>query len=318
MRDDELDDEKALMILFFLSIQESAKSISEIWDNFEKEIKYNNRFFPNSRILDEIERLKSQAEIIIPQGEMFYRARLMNSASPLGIDKKNEKEIIDIISKHYPELKGKDVDVIKYYLKNTEFLVTLNESLKREIYECFNKRKRFWGYNAKDSDAPPADKASAGRANSRYISYLYLSNDVKTAIYEVRPRFEQFVSVAKIRIDKDLKIYNFCNINAISTDDLFTLSMMSELFSDYKTGKEEDYYATQYICEYIKKLGYDGIRFISAVNPEGKNIVLFNTKENPDTSKKDYTILNSKVYNVSSIDIKYKQIAPLREGRDDR
>lgn len=310
MEVDKLTDEEALIILFLFLFQKSSEHVSELWLNFENEIKYNNRFFSENEILNELDELKTQAEMVLSTGEIFYRARLIDSIFP-GMTQKNEKEILDMIVRHYPEMKGKDARQVYLFLCNIGDLLKLENPLMQEVTDFLHQRKRFWGYDKKGSDAPPQDVTSSGRANPRFISYLYLADSKKTAILEVRPHLGQNVSVAKFRIDRDLKIYDFSNTNnRVGQTDLFTLSMISEAFSDYKTGREEDYYATQYICEYIKHLGYDGIRFKSSINPKGKNTVLFDTSLNKETKKKNYTILNSKIYYVSNIDIQCSQIAP--------
>src|ERR1017187_5317341 len=51
---------------------------------------------------------------------------------------------------------------------------------------------------------PLADRAYEGRVNPKGIPCLYLSNDMKTAMKEVRPWIGSFVSVAKFVMLRDL------------------------------------------------------------------------------------------------------------------
>ncbi len=44
-------------------------------------------------------------------------------------------------------------------------------------------------------------------------------------------------------------------------------------------GDPIEYAPTQFLCEYIKKLGYDGIKFKSAVSETGTNVLLFDVNE---------------------------------------
>jgi hypothetical protein len=42
---------------------------------------------------------------------------------------------------------------------------------------------------------------------------------------------------------------------------------------------ELDYLPTQYLCEYIKSLGYDGVEYGSSLHEEGINLVIFNDEK---------------------------------------
>ena len=185
----------------------------------------------------------------------------------------------------------------------------------KKLNRYLRKKKNFLGgYDAKQSDAPPKDKTSEGRANPKNISYLYIAEDLKTAMMEVRPNLTQEVSVATIKILKTLRLFDFCYVD--SEEELgksLDLGIISNAFSAPNFGNENNYYATQYLCEFIKELGFDGIRFYSSLNPPGKNIVLFNTKRNPITKSKDYEIVESKVYSITKLDLNYQIIAPIKK-----
>ena len=62
----------------------------------------------------------------------------------------------------------------------------------------------FGPLNRKDIGAPPPHKTSDGRINPRGISYLYLSDDIETALIEVRPWLKQEVTVGYFEITKNL------------------------------------------------------------------------------------------------------------------
>ena len=88
-----------------------------------------------------------------------------------------------------------------------------SQSIMEEIELIFEKEKKFWGYDAEQSDAPPKDKTLGGRANPKNISYLYIAEDLKTAMMEVRPNLTQEVSVATIKILKTLRLFDFCYVD---------------------------------------------------------------------------------------------------------
>ena len=116
-----------------------------------------------------------------------------------------------------------------------------------------NKEKGYFGYGAKDSFIPPAKATKDLRANYRYISYLYCTNHPYTALVEVRPRLGARVSIATIRVNQELHLLD-----------------LSMLYSKPVTVDDDvlDYIPTQYIAEYAKNLGYDGIAFRSSLTPE--------------------------------------------------
>ena len=61
-------------------------------------------------------------------------------------------------------------------------------------------------------------------------------------------------------------------------------------------------------------MGFDGIRFYSSLNPEGKNIVLFDTEIDPAIRCKNYKITNSKVYKVTKLGIDFQQEIPISKS----
>lgn len=133
--------------------------------------------------------------------------------------------------------------------------------------------KGFFGYGKKGSFVPPIKSTRDMRANYRYIPYLYCANHPYTALVEVRPRLGAKVSVAKINVKEKLTLLDFTMKNASEriTDTKYNLlSELSILFSKPVTTDDDilDYIPTQYIAEYAKKLGYDGIAFRSSLTPE--------------------------------------------------
>lgn len=131
---------------------------------------------------------------------------------------------------------------------------------------------------------------------------------------EVRPNVSQDVSIATIKILKNLRLFDFCYID--SDEEMgksFDLSIISVKFSTPNFGGEDNYYATQYLCEFIRELGFDGIRFYSSLNPNGKNLVLFDTNKQPDTGCKNYEIIESKVHSITKLDLDYRLTWPVEQ-----
>lgn len=134
--------------------------------------------------------------------------------------------------------------------------------------------------------------ASPGRANPRGISYLYLCSDDQTPFYEVRPYYLDRVDIGKFLILEDnLKIVDFTEkVNLFKVfydegEDVFMRKVKRRVLFDAFSSdlskplrsfdSELEYIPTQYICEYFKDSGADGIMFKSSVREEGRNLVLF-------------------------------------------
>jgi hypothetical protein len=78
-------------------------------------------------------------------------------------------------------------------------------------------------------------------------------------------------------------------------------AIMSE-FSKPNKGDAKGYIPTQYIAEYLRFLGYEGIRFNSSLYKSGYNLTIFNL----DKCKP----INSKLYKTDEIFFKTKCMAP--------
>ena len=146
---------------------------------------------------------------------------------------------------------------------------------------------------AKEMGAPPKDKTIEGRINPRGIPYLYLANDIKTAISEIRPWLGQFITVGSFGLQKDLFVVD-------ASKDLFKGTIIlkkeeqvpstrwephiwgsiNQSFSiPVRVGEEHKYYTpTQYLSECFKNAGYDGIIYKSSLTEEGYNFALFDSQ----------------------------------------
>lgn len=179
-----------------------------------------------------------------------------------------------------------------------------------ELYRCrvisdeskINKEEGFYGFGKKDSFVPPARVTRDLRANYRYIPYLYCANDPYTALVEVRPRLGAQISVATIRANEELRLLDFTMASIPSRmseakQNLF--ADLSLLYSKPVTDDDDvlDYIPTQYIAEYAKNLGYDGIMFTSSLMPEIHEDVRTAMSTNSLYSKINFDRFNIVVFN---------------------
>lgn len=138
--------------------------------------------------------------------------------------------------------------------------------------------------------APPAANASHGRANPAGIPYLYLGSEIVTAVSEIRPHTGDIACIANFTMPDDLVLIDLCNPRAtVSPFVLGAGSDIGRILSDLtfleRLGAELtrpvrqqvaafDYTPSQYLCEFIKKCGYDGVVYRSSVS-DGINLALF-------------------------------------------
>lgn len=194
--------------------------------------------------------------------------------------------------------------------QNTEVLQILNDGISNPFlsflpsevfYRCRIMEKGrgitldsdFHGYNADESFIPPPEKTSDMRANYKGIPYLYCANDPYISIVECRPRLGAKVSVATIEVLEHLRLFDttiqYWPVNAMEDPVKSSLLKdLSRLYSEPISYADDtaDYIPTQFIAEYIKNLGYDGIVYQSSLTPEIKqkgryayNVVIFNYKK---------------------------------------
>jgi hypothetical protein len=134
---------------------------------------------------------------------------------------------------------------------------------------------------------PPLITATAGRANPQGIPYLYLSADKETTVYETRATYLDYVTIGTFRLIEDIKIVK---LRTVEIQSPFEEEILEKLLYqpflkglEYELSKplrrfdsELDYLPTQYLCEFIKHLGFDGVEYGSAMKKGGINLAIFN------------------------------------------
>ena len=137
--------------------------------------------------------------------------------------------------------------------------------------------------------APPKRIASHGRANPAGIPYLYLGSSPVTAISEIRPHTGETACVADFTSPRDLKFVDLRNPRSMVSPFLLNPSDIGRMRNDLpfleRLGDELtrpvvpqsaaiDYTPSQYLCEFIKNCGYQGVIYRSSVS-DGINLALF-------------------------------------------
>lgn len=189
---------------------------------------------------------------------------------------------------HAPEV---NLNQLRNLLKVNQLKISAKSLILYRSRVC-DSEHYLHGYNKKeDISAPPPNKASAGRTNSEGIPCLYLSADELTTYHEVRARMFDHITVGKFTNVEDLTIVDLTNLDNITpfADEELDVSWYAvniEIIKKiaYEISKPMrsfdnvlDYIPTQYVADYIKSLGYDGIKFKSTINKGGINYAFFDS-----------------------------------------
>lgn len=163
------------------------------------------------------------------------------------------------------------------------------------------------GMKKEEMGPPPAKKATAGRANSAGICCLYLASDIMTTFHEIRARDLDYISVATFKNTKELKIVDLSNLENISPFSLgsfdcewfaINMSILKKISMEIakpllRQDSELDYLPAQYISDFVKSLGFDGICYKSTLNKEGLNYAIFEYKK--------FQCVDVKLYHINSL-----------------
>lgn len=145
-------------------------------------------------------------------------------------------------------------------------------------------------FSPEEMGAPPPRLATHGRANPAGIPYLYLSSTPETAASEVRPHTGEIACVADFTLDPGLQLVDLCSprrrispFKLASVEEIGQLrcnvSLLERLGEELTTpvvpqSAAVDYVPSQYLCEFIKRQGFDGVLYRSSVS-NGVNLALF-------------------------------------------
>lgn len=144
-------------------------------------------------------------------------------------------------------------------------------------------------YSLKDMGAPPRHLAGHRRANPAGIRYLYLGSEPGTAVAEVRPHTGEKASVAKFTLppiravdlrDPRARISPFILESAEQISRVRGGLPLLERLGEELTKPVQprsaafEYIPSQYLCEFIKKRGFQGVVYSSSVS-DGINLALF-------------------------------------------
>ncbi len=169
--------------------------------------------------------------------------------------------------------------LIKTYIQGSKFYRARKCSANKKL-------------NNSEMGMPTPKITPAGRANPQGIPYLYLGDKYETCIAEIRPYKFEFVTMATFELKESATLIDLRSPLIKSPfdfgEDIKYLKFDAPLLRIFNKTLSEpieqdishlEYLPSQYLCELIKNIGYEGIVFDSSQYKQGYNIVFFNDKK---------------------------------------
>ena len=178
------------------------------------------------------------------------------------------------------------------YFNSEEFVSVLTSickeySIDNSFYRariCKNKD----GYTIKEMFGPPKGSRRPGRINPEEIGVLYLSSDKKTILYETRANVYDYITIGQFKPQRALKLVDLSGFSSISPFKYYDViekfvinrNVFHEMAIDIakpirRSDSPFEYLPTQFIAEFIKSQGYDGVAYESTINKGGYNFAVF-------------------------------------------
>ena len=187
-----------------------------------------------------------------------------------------------------------DEKILKHLNLNSVFDLSYLLGGDTKLYRArVHNKSGLKSYKKEEMKAPKPCNATSGRANPLGIPFLYLSENEKTVVHEVRPSYldELSIGIFKTTNNAHINIVDFSgqdllyqadkNVSQIIESQLLRNSISDDLSKPMRRYDNDiDYVPTQFICEFIKiHTMADGIRFNSSLDKNGKNLVIFNDEK---------------------------------------
>lgn len=239
----------------------------KLWNEFKEIALFEARYYLKHKVLEILSNYITKNTITIEEGEIFYRARI--------IDDKALKD--HMVYQCYGLPDGERLN-IKYHSKSNPFR----------------------GLSKEASFVPPKEiYIKEGRANPKYVRCLYMAESPVTALFEVRPLISDSVNIAQIKVNQKLKVADITidlnmNYHKDAEFELCIMNMIQGAFSK-PTNNPDDYIPSQIISEYLKSIGYEGIRFNSSLHQDGVNLTVYNFSKCEAISSQDFRIEDIKI-----------------------
>jgi hypothetical protein len=193
-------------------------------------------------------------------------------------------------------------------------IATETINTKDKFYRARIQHDSSTQFSKENMGAPPKLKATNGRANPFGISYLYIASTINTAVSEVRHHNGESLTIATFEALNDLKLVDLrkpresivpfrhseASLKSIYRGLNLLETLGKELTKPISQHKAQlEYLSSQYICEFIKSQGFDGVIYKSSLG-DGDNYAIF--QEN------NLVAIDTQQILISSINITHETI----------
>jgi hypothetical protein len=205
--------------------------------------------------------------------------------------------------KHRNRFFPKNIQTTEQLKELFGFLVAPPTNIPERVYRA-RICEQFQAYTLEQMGKPPAEMVSNGRANPVGIPCLYVASDTNTAIAEIRPHKGEKVCVAEFAVDTKVQLADLRYPRKSISPFLLTEDQIKLLrrYMEYLCRLSEEltlpvlpksahleYLPSQYLCEFIKHCGFDGVIYRSAMST-GVNYALFNDDKVTGIDVKAYLV----------------------------
>lgn len=279
------------------------------------------RHFQNKIFSDKLQnKIKLLLEAIISDETETYKLLFENKVVLTCLHDDNNHEKIKPLHISWANFAEEIKSTNRFHIKNALDLTKLKSLLGDRYDKEIIKGKIFYrarisnkqGFTVQEMYNPPAGKAKAGRANPTGISYLYIADQLITTLYEARASLYDYVTIGEFRLKENIKVINLRGNTYdpillaerdLLEDFLIHLPFIKKLETELsrprrRSDNELDYLPTQYLCEFIKSMGFDGVEFQSSLYSNGYNLAIFNTDK--------LECINVKICDIENIELKHK------------
>lgn len=183
---------------------------------------------------------------------------------------------------------------LKVFIEETRISISIHE-FNTQLRHLYRARIVDFISNQSEIMAPPKDIVTPGRLNAQWIRVLYLSTSPTICVDECRPTYNDIVYVGEVqlknysKLDKQsILIADLSNFTVKSLNRNFDSERIYKYYVNYDVIKHiqsgisepsspqgQEYIPFQYIADYIKSLGYDGIKYSSIFDPTTFNYMFF-------------------------------------------
>lgn len=166
------EDDKWWFILYKLITATKSETRKQLLE-LENELREQNRFFPKGKIIEGIDAIAESVYTKLDAGTLIYRCRTIDKYHEDDFTKELNDEVETYLKGVYPGFRMEDGE--DALMDIHVFLSLADKELDYSALEARLarfKERGWWGYDEKNSDAPPHQSTRAGRINPAGISYL--------------------------------------------------------------------------------------------------------------------------------------------------